>query len=905
MLIGTMLGPYEIQAKLGEGGMGEVYRARDTRLDRTVAIKVLPTELSADPDRRTRFEREAKIIAGLSHPHICALFDVGEHAVTGGERAALYLVMEHLQGGTLAARLQKGPLPLAHTLTVATEVADALSAAHKQGIIHRDLKPGNVMLTKSGAKLLDFGLAKLKAPVAASVSMSALPTQGPPTAVGVVLGTIPYMAPEQVEGGDADARSDIFSFGAVLYEMLTGKRAFEGESHASVIAAILDRDPPPPSSVQPIATAGLDRLVRKCLAKDPERRWQSASDVADELRWLVGGSGAASAVGAGAPAGRGARTRWPIAAALLVTFVAGAAAGLLPWRWLGMPEAARPVEHLHVSLAETGLPQADSPVISPDGAKVAFRSSDDGKLPRLYVWNLRDGKLTRLDGTEGAFVYAFSPDGESLAFAGPERLFRIQVAGGQPVPITPKDPAGASRGMRWEADGTILFSYGNRPGVWRVPANGGTPALIVPPLESEKEPDIRYRSPQLLLGGEAVLYTVLGTRRPVGARLVVYSARSGQRVTVVPEGSDGRFVPATGHLIYGTEDERTYAVRFDPKTLKISGDPQPLEGITALSGLSGSYDVAQNGTLVFVSTPRRVLTWKRRNGAETRLPVPLPGNVNFVVLSPDDRRAVLMVHAVGQPGTQLHVVSLDGSDSNLMRLTDDIHDWFGVFSCDGSRLLFTRVLGTAGANIFAWPMDRSREPVRQTTSPNKQKASSIGPTCPSGDVILYNDVVGADEVNIWQQRIDRPETAKLLVKGTTRAFEAAFSPDGRWIAYASNRTLNRDQIYVQAYPDGTPTMVSIDGGINPVWNPTQPAGELFFQLAGSVWAVQIVNGRRVGSPERLFDRENAGAHRNWDVASDGERFLVAGATRTTPHINVVRNWFEELRAKVPASGAGK
>jgi hypothetical protein len=271
-------------------------------------------------------------------------------------------------------------------------------------------------------------------------------------------------------------------------------------------------------------------------------------------------------------------------------------------------------------------------------------------------------------------------------------------------------------------------------------------------------------------------------------------------------------------------------------------------------------------------------------------------------LSPDDRRAVLSVQAIGQPGTQLHVVPLDGSDISLMRLTDDSHDLFGAFTCDGSRLLFTRALNGAGAYIFAWSMDRSREPVRQTSSPNRQKAYSIGPTCPSGDVFLYNDMKwpGGDETNIWQQRLDKPETARLLVKGTPHAFDAAFSPDGRWIAYASDGTLNRNQIYVQAYPDGTPTMVSTEGGRNPVWNPTQPAGEIFYQLAGSVWAVHIVNGRRVGDPVLLFDRAGAGYERNWDVASDGERFLVACATRAAPHINVVRNWFEELKAKVPA-----
>ena len=420
-MIGQMLGPYRVLEKLGAGGMGEVYKAKDTRLDRSVAIKILPPEFSGDPDRRTRFEREAKTIAGLAHPHICTLHDVGDHD------GSLYLVMEHLVGDTLADRLQKGPLPLEQALTVATEIADALAAAHRQGVIHRDLKPGNVMLTKGGAKLLDFGLAKLAGHGAepAAAQLASAPTRSlPMTAEGTIVGTLPYMAPEQIEGKPADARTDLWALGAILYEMLTGKRAFEGASAASLIAAILDHEPEPIATLRRLTPPGVDRLVRRCLAKDPDARWQSASDLADDLKWLTSGAGPTSGVGAGPgvqPRRRRALRAALVAAGGLLLFIAGLA---VMWLLRPVPPAALPAQlSLEVSPAET-LDAGGSD--NPGGSRTALCWTPDGRAlvfvgrrartPQLYVRRLDAAESRPLKGTEGGQLPAVSPDGQSVAF---------------------------------------------------------------------------------------------------------------------------------------------------------------------------------------------------------------------------------------------------------------------------------------------------------------------------------------------------------------------------------------------------------------------------------------------------------------------------------------------------------
>ena len=466
---GTKLGPYEILSPLGAGGMGEVYKAKDTRLERTVAVKVLPQHLSSSLEVRQRFEREAKTISQLSHPHICALYDVGSE----GENE--YLVMELLEGQTLSERLAKGPLPLEQTLRFAVEMADALDKAHRQGIVHRDLKPANVMLTRSGVKLLDFGLAKAMTPAAQQSSLTALPTQQGLTQEGTILGTFQYMAPEQLEGREADGRTDIFAFGSVLYEMVTGQKAFAGASQASLISSILRDEPKSVSQVQPTSPPALDRIVRTCLAKDPEERWQSASDLKRELRWIGEGSHSVASTSASASVAAVPRRRSGGRLAWAIALVSGAVALALAvglWR----SRSARPAPlHAFVlppdktSFSLTGDDSAP-PALSPDGERIVFGASG-----KLWVQSLSTGTVAALGGTEGGLYPFWSPDGRSLGFFSGAKLRRIEATGG-PVQVICDAPA--NRGASWGKGDVIVLAPDFRGGLFRVPAGGGAPQPV-------------------------------------------------------------------------------------------------------------------------------------------------------------------------------------------------------------------------------------------------------------------------------------------------------------------------------------------------------------------------------------------------------------------------------------------
>src|SRR5467141_254804 len=469
ILPGRRLGPYEILSAIGAGGMGEVYKARDTRLDRIVAIKVLPTHLADRTELRERFEREARTIASLNHPHICTLFDIGH------QDGIDYLVMEYLEGETLAQRLVKSSLPLEQVLQYAIEIADALDKAHRKGVTHRDLKPGNIMLTKAGTKLLDFGLAKLKQEIApANVQLSELPTADDPlTAQGSIVGTLQYMAPEQLEGKEVDARTDIFAFGAVVYEMATGKRAFEGKTQASVVGAILKDDPPPISSLQPMTPPALDRVVKKCLAKEPEKRWQAASDVCDELKWIAEGG---SQAGLAAPVlvQRKSRERlaWSVSAVLLVAALVLGALAFLRQK----PADTQPVRFFISTpsgLAGQGTTTSGTTAplaVSPDGRRIAFVSMGTNGRYLLWVRSLDTLTAQALDGTEGASSPFWSPDSRFLGFFAGGKLKKIEASGGQPITLC---DAPNNRGGTWSRDGTIVFNPGNRTALQKVDASGG------------------------------------------------------------------------------------------------------------------------------------------------------------------------------------------------------------------------------------------------------------------------------------------------------------------------------------------------------------------------------------------------------------------------------------------------
>ncbi|HUP49736.1 MAG TPA: protein kinase, partial [Thermoanaerobaculia bacterium] len=580
---GVRLGPYEIVAPIGAGGMGEVYRARDTRLDRTVAVKVLSAEFANDAQVRLRFEREAKTISSLSHPHICTLHDVGAH------EGRDFLVMEYLEGESLADRLSRGPLPLEQALTVAVQIADALDKAHRRGIVHRDLKPGNIFLTRTGAKLLDFGLAKNWA-AALGPQASVLETQQKPiTEQGTIVGTFHYMAPEQLEGKEADARSDIFAFGAVLYEMLTGRRAFGGKSKVSIIAAILEHDPPPITTLQPMSPPPLERLIRTCLAKDPDDRWQTAHDVGLELRWIAE-SGAVTL-----PVASRRRERW-LAAGLGLAAALAAVLGALWYR-----AANQPLEIVASSLVAPE--DADfafdlsGMALSPDGRKIAFPARNAAGSVQIWVRRLSDAAAQPLAGTDGAHAPFWSPDGRTLGFFASGKLKRIDASGGPPQSLA---DAQNGRGGAWGTDDVIVFTPSTGGALYRIAASGGTPVAITE--LDQKTGESTHRWPFLFPDGEHVLFLAggqLSTERQ-GSKIDAVSLKTGKRTHLV-DSSAGAIYAWPGYLLFRRE-QTLVAQRFDVRTLKPSGEAFPIaEGIPANNTNAAIFSASQQGHLAYQS----------------------------------------------------------------------------------------------------------------------------------------------------------------------------------------------------------------------------------------------------------------------------------------------------------------
>ncbi|HSS45337.1 MAG TPA: protein kinase, partial [Thermoanaerobaculia bacterium] len=632
---GTRLGPYEILSPLGAGGMGEVYRARDTRLDRTVAVKVLPQHLSASPEVRQRFEREAKTISQLSHPHICALYDVGR------EGEAEYLVMEYLEGETLSNRLAKGALPLEHTLRFGVEIADALDKAHRQGIVHRDLKPGNVMLTKSGVKLLDFGLAKVMAPAAPAGSLTALPTQANLTQEGTILGTLQYMAPEQLEGKDADARTDIFAFGATLYEMATGRKAFTGSSQASLIGAILHADPPAVSTVQPMTPPALDRLVKTCLAKNREDRWQSAHDVGLQLAWIVRGTAdqptATSRSLSSAP-------RWLFVVAVVALLAAVVLAALLA---LGRPAPPLPSSVRFAVHAPPGTQFLWTRVqnlfaLSPDGRRLVFAARRADGRESLWVRPLAEGSAVSLAGTDGAEAPFWSPDSRFVGFFAEDKLKKIDVSGGPPVTLCDAPPGFPSGS--WGSRHSILFTDSAGASFSLVEDGGGTPKIVLKPDPSRQETTISW--PSFLPDGRHFLYVGRsGEEKQTYVALASLDGGATQqlvkncsRAQYAPPGSAG----GPGSLLYA-RDGSLMAQPFDDREMRLLGDPVPTgQEIwqNALIG-TGPFSASDNGILASRGngSPAR-LVWLDRAGRDTGS-LESPAGFDLVNFGPDSRRVLV------------------------------------------------------------------------------------------------------------------------------------------------------------------------------------------------------------------------------------------------------------------------
>ncbi len=865
--------------------MGEVYKAWDTRLERTVAIKVLPTHLSASAEVRQRFEREAKTISQLSHPHICTLYDVGN------QDGVEFLVMEYLEGETLADRLAKGPLPLEQTLRYGIEIADALDKAHRQGIVHRDLKPGNVMLTKSGVKLLDFGLAKVLQPEAPIESFTSAPTAARDvTREGTILGTLSYMAPEQLEAKKADQRTDIFALGATLYEMATGRKAFSGESQASLISAILSSEPAPISTVQPMTPPALDRVVKTCLAKDPEHRWQSAADVGLELAWI--GRGVAEETGRPGPS-PGRRLWVGLAAA---GFLAAAVIALL--YAFHRPPANAPAAPVRFAIHPppgtrfAWIRNQNLFAVSPDGRSIAFAARGADGRPSLWVRPIAESSAVPLPGTEGAAAPFWSPDSRFVAFFAEDRLKKIDVAGGPPVTLCDISP-GFPKGS-WGSRHTILFSQGGAAGLSLVGDGGGTPTTVLKPDPSRQEATIGW--PEFLPDGRRFLYIVRS-----GAEKQTYislaSLDGGATQTVAKNSSRAQYVPAgsaggSGYVLYA-RDGSLMAQPFDDRRMQLLGDPIPT-GVEvwhhALTG-TGAFSASENGVLASRGSPSPArLVWLDRAGRETGS-VESPGGFDSVNLSLDPRRFLV---AKVNPRTGTHEVWVgDVSRSVLTKL--DLGDGEyeqPLWSPDGTRLAMT--VGALShppvLSLLSLRAGRSPEPI--VPSGNNQSAQDWSP---DGRFLLYAIRAGA-QAGLWVANADGERKPRPLLTGVFDPAHAQFSPDGRWIAFCLAES-GRSEVYVTAFPEpGERVRISASGGSRPRWR--RDGREIFHVSRDNemiATPIRLASEAQVGAPQRLFRIDPAG-WQDYDVTSDGQRFLAV-VTMPVPDadaITVTVNWLSRI-----------
>jgi serine/threonine protein kinase/Tol biopolymer transport system component len=899
---GAKLGPYEIQALIGAGGMGEVYRARDTRLDRTVAIKVLPAHLADKPQLRERFEREARTIAGLNHPHICTLHDVGRQDATD------FLVMEYLEGETLATRLLKGPLPLEQVLRYAIEIADALDKAHRKGVTHRDIKPGNIMLTKNGTKLLDFGLAKLKQEAApATVPLSQLPTLSHnPTVEGSILGTLQYMAPEQAEGkvDEIDGRTDIFSFGAVLYEMATGKKAFEGQSAASLIAKILEIDPPPISSLQPVTPPALDRAAKRCLAKEPNDRWQTASDLAHELRWIAeGGSHAGLPVPVAAQRKSRERLAWLAAVVLL-----GSTVALLLWVVsLRRPPAEPQPVRFSVGPPEGGSfdPGARFLTVSPDGSKLAFIAAEASGKSQLWIRALDSPSAEPLPGTDNPVQPFWSADSRFLAFYADGKLKRIAVAGGpaQTLAEAPGATAGLGGGIlgpangSWSREGIVLFAPSMQGMIHRASAAGGA-ATPVTTLDASRQ-EIGHHWPHFLPDGKHFLYFARSTN-PENNAVYAGSLDSPEKKLLLNTTSNVVYVPP-GYLLFNRE-ETLMAQAFNAERLELSGEAVPIAEDLQFNVAQGAaaFAASQNGVLAYRTGnagEQSRLVWVSRNGAEQPLAAPARA-YGDPRLSPDGQRVV-----VGISGSGNQVWLYDLVRATFTRLTfEGNYNNNGMWTPDGKHLaLRSNRLGPM--NIFWQPVDGNGGAERLANSEYGQFPNGFSP---DGQLLVFSESHPVTGLDIWVLRLaDRK--AQPFLRTPAEEGGPRFSPDGRWLAYASNES-GRREVYVQPYPGpGGKWLISSEGGREPMWN--QNGRELFYRNGNKMMAVDVTTqpAFSAGKPRMLFEGRYQPAtpsYPQYDVSADGQRFLMLKPVeqeQTAPaQISVVLNWIADMKHRMPA-----
>jgi serine/threonine protein kinase/Tol biopolymer transport system component len=876
---GDQLGPYEIVSSLGAGGMGEVYKARDTRLNRTVAIKILPDSFSADPQVRERFDREARTISQLEHPHICALHDVGD------QQGTAYLVMQYLEGETLERRLEKGALPVEQALQLAIQIADALDTAHRAGIVHRDLKPGNIMLTRNGATLLDFGLAKPAAVLGSAQGLSMLPTTPRNlTAQGTILGTFQYMAPEQIEAREADTRTDIFAFGVVLYEMVTGRRAFEGKTSASLFGAILKDQPPPLSASQPLTPLALDRTVRRCLAKEPDARWQTARDLVEELKWIAADKEPAAHTAA-TPTPRPARIAWFITAAALIVAVAALVSVL----------ALRPqpvVTRLDVVTPPTSDPFSFA--LSPDARQLAFVAAADGSQ-RLWVRRFDDGSARSLAGTEGASYPFWSPDGTAIGFFAGAKLKRVDTSGGALQVLA--DVSGA-RGGTWNKEGVILFAP-QTGGLMRVAATGGASVAVTKVAPDQGS----HRWPQFLPDGRRFLF--LSQMGRASTHGVYLGSLDGGEPTRLLAGETAAVYTPPGYLLRVIQGALV-AHPFDVDRSVLSNVTLPVaQSLGTDDGtwrnafsVSGTTLAHRPGTI-----GRRQLVWVDRTGKVTgALVAPDDAIPARPELSPDGHRVSISKRVQGN--FDLWMVDVARGLQN--KFTFDVaQESSAIWSPDGTRIVLNSNRN-GRYDLFEKPANgvRSEQPLLVT--PQDKTPSDWSP---DGQLVLYASEDPNTGSDLWALPLTGEAKPWAVVQTSANERMGQFSPDGRWLSYVSNET-GIDEIYVQPFPGpGGKWQLSVGGGVGPRWG--RHGRELFYMAPdGRLMTVSIeveAGGRALnrGTPVALFPARLAtGANIDigflsrpgYAVAPDG-RFVmnVEVDEPTASPISIVLNWSEALK----------
>lgn len=913
---GTKLGPYEVQDPLGAGGMGEVYRARDTRLERTVAIKVLPAHLSSDPDLRLRFDREAKAISSLNHSHICTLHDVGS------QDGVDFLVMEYLEGETLADRLKKGPLPIAQAVKIAIEIADGLDKAHRLGLIHRDIKPGNVMLTKAGVKLMDFGLAKLglasqssgatagaranpssPSPFPKSVfeaTMTHSSPAAPLTSAGSIVGTVQYMSPEQIEGKELDGRSDVFSLGLVMYEMVTGQRAFTGKSQASVIASILALEAPKVSVANPKVPPALESVIHSCLEKDPEERVQTAHDIKLQLQMI------ANLPEAGAVAGpKVSSTKpWLLAAGLGLAAVvcAGALFFLHPWR---TPTTG--VIRVNGDYGGNGslyTAYGPSALLSPDGRSVVFVADDDNHVRQLWIRRLDEFEPKLLAGTEGARNPFFSPDGQWIGFFAASKVKKIEVNGGAVVTLADVQD---DRGGAWGENGIILFAPNTRTYLRQVSAAGGA----VGDFSKLTDKEVTNRWPEFLPGGKVVIYTASDDGNNYeNSDIVAQVIASGVRKVVYHGGYAPHFMSG-GYLTF-THEDTLFAVKFDPVKLKIDGQPVPvIEHIGGNSSNGGSpISISKNGDVTYAKggIPDQVLlNWLGADGKLTPINKE-PRSYWGLSFSPAGNKLSMDVEEQGSQDVFIQDLQRNVSTRFTFGSGTKLNP---AWTPDGRYITYTGEAPGKGFAIFINRADGGAEPQGLVYSKSRLGMMAWHP---SGKILLYTQSNGKGEIGLFYVTVEGNERdgwkvsePKVYANDQTFQIFPVFSPDGRWVAYTGTQA-GALQVFVQPFPgSGGRWQVSSEPNSSfPQW--PAKGDQLFFaspdkQIMSVRYSV-TGNSFQMESPKLWADKRLADLgpmNIDYGMSPDGKRAAVLidrfGDQKSTK-VNYVFNFVEEVKKKL-------